>query len=171
MDKWYTVRGISFDDLSQALHDARLQWVYAERMEDTVLTWRDDFLKSSIDLAQWSHGRAFGPDAELAWWCRGKYIEMRAIVGTENPPAGITWEPFPTDGWEPVRRDGIEELLIGERDPNVPTVEPQWSTARIPRYMEYPTDGSARRVALIKQAYRYMGVIVAWRLVRVQKVT
>ena len=170
MDECYIADAVSLPDLARALCDARLQWVYAERMEDTVLTWREALLDGPVDLARWTHGRAFGMDLELAWWRRGEVWQARAILSAGQAPEGIAWEPYPTEGWESQAGDG-RVLLLGERDPGVQAGEPLWSTERIPRYLKYPADGDARRVALLKRSYRQRGVVVAWRLVGVDKVS
>jgi len=171
MDEWYTADAVSIPDLARALRDARLQWVYAERMEDTILTWREALLDGSVDLARWTHGRVFGPDLELAWWRRGEALQARAILSADQtPPEGIAWEPYPTEGWKSQDGDG-RVLLLGECDPEAPADEPLWSTERIPRYLQYPIAGEAQRVALLKRSYRQRGVVVAWRLLGIEKVS
>lgn len=171
MDDWYIASQVSVAGLTNALRDPRLRWAYAERMEDTVLTWRDTLLNGSVALDRWTHVRAFGPALELAWWRSKDRVTARAVVASGGaPPSGIEWQPYPTDDWEPQSQQGVDMLLIGERDPDAPAHEPQWSAARIPRYLEYPGEGSARRMAMVRQAYRRQGAIVAWRLVEVKGV-
>jgi hypothetical protein len=169
VDKWYVAETVSMTDLAKALRDVRMEWTYAERMEDTILTRRDVLLDGTVPLEHYTHGRAFGPDLEVAWWRNGNKVQACSVVVEGEPPMGIDWTPYPdsTDDWKAVPQNGQSFLLAGERDPDAPAVEPRWSTARIPRYLEYPADGSWRQVALIEQPYRYADVIVARRLVAV----
>lgn len=166
MEAWYIASRVSMADLGRALRDLRLKWVYAERMEDTVLTWRDALLEQQATLARWNHGRAFGLELELTWWRRGDSVDARAIVAQGNLPEGITWQPYPTNEW---KVEEHEVLLVGERDPNVQAEKPVWSTARIPRYLAYPADGSFQRVALVEHVYRHQGIVVASRLKEVKE--
>jgi hypothetical protein len=171
MHRWYTAHKVLVAGLVSALRDPRLRWVYAERTADIVLIGRDDLLDGSLPLERWTHGRAFGPELELAWWRSGDQLQARAVVTKDEPPGGIDWEPHAIQDWEPQTQRGQATLLLGERDPDVPGDDPKWSEARIPHYLEYPVAGSAARVTLVRQTYRHRGVIVAWRLVEVRGVS
>jgi hypothetical protein len=170
MHKWYTAHQVSIVGLASALRDPRLRWVYAERTADIVLTRHDALLDGSLPLERWTHGRAFGPELELAWWCTGDQLQARTVTTGGEPPRGIDWEPRATQGWEPQTQRGRDTLLLGERDPDAPGDDPKWSEVRIPRYLEYPVAGNAARVALVRQTYQRQGVVVAWRLVEVRGV-
>ncbi len=167
MTEWYIARGVSIADLAVALRDSRLRWIYAERAEGVALTLHEAWLAGQVSLDRWIHGRAFGAELELAWWQKENSIETRAIVVKGDKPQGIKWEILPTEGWE--AQSLQEKLLVGERDPNAPAEHPQWSTVRIPHYLEYPVDGRAQRVALVEQLYWQRGIVVASRLVEIKE--
>jgi hypothetical protein len=167
MDRVYRADQVPTPLLREALHDERLRWAFAERMEDTVLTYCAELLDGTVDLGRWSHGRAFGPGLELAWWKRDVEMEARAIVaGGGEPPPGIDWDLLSPAGWQ--RADAEATLLWGELDPDVPAGEPSWSTAQIPRYLGHPIADGAPRVVLVRQAYRQGGIVIASRLVEVK---
>jgi hypothetical protein len=168
----YVAPSVSPAMLTEALRDTRLHWAYAERLEDTVLTWRDALLNGDVPLKRWDHGRAFGPEMEVSWWRRDEGYEVRAIISTGQPPAVILWTRLDTGGWQ--AEDDHVALLIGEHDADRPTDVPTWSAARIPRYLPYPVEVSERktplRAALVVRVYRAGGIIVTQRLVQVKGV-
>lgn len=169
-ERVYVASGVSAEALTEALRDPRLRWVYAERMEDTVLAWHEAWLRTPVSLDRWTHGRAFGEEAELRWQKGERGYEVRAIaVGVA--PTGIGWKAEPCDDWE---ANPYEQrlLLVGDRDRDRPSPQPTWSAARIPRYLAYPVAAPARatRVALVQRVYRRNGAIVTTRLLRVEEV-
>lgn len=167
-DRQYTATGVTAAALRHALQDERLTWVYAERMENIVLDWRTEWLKSPDAPEHWMHGRAFGPELELRWEQRQDGFEVRVITDGGAPPNGLACSEIPFD----LAADEDEQrlLLVGERDRDRPSDRPTWSVARIPRYLAYPADGSAARVALAQRVYRKSGQVVATRLLRVEEV-
>src|SRR3989304_7655836 len=111
-EKWFLAHGVNLADLSRALQDSRLGWVYAERMENTILAEIKDLSAQGVELDQWEHGRAFGPQVEIAWWRAGLGFDLRAIVEKGNPPQGPQWAPDPLgDALTQIERKSI--LLIG----------------------------------------------------------
>ena len=169
-ERVYVASGVTPEALAEALRDPRLRLVYAERMEDTVLTWRDDWLQMPVALERWTYGRAFGEEAELRWQKSEDGYEVRAIA-VGDAPAGIDWKVEPCDDWD--ERPGEQPLLlVGERDRDRPSPQPTWSEARIPRYLTYPVEAPAQatRVALVQRVYRRNGVVVTTRLLRVEEV-
>jgi len=167
----YGAQSVSPAILQEVLQDERLRWVYAERVEDTVLTWRDALLDETVPLERWHHGRAFGPDLEIGWWQWDEGYEVRAIVAAGRPPVSIAWAIVDAADWQ----EGDDQiiLLIGEHDADRPTDVPTWSVARIPRYLAYPVKvGTAppQRVALVQRVYRLNGIVVTERLVRLKEV-
>lgn len=172
-ERVYVAPSVSPAVLAEALRDARLHWAYAERLEDTVLTWRDALLNGDVPLERWDHGRAFGPELEVSWWQCDEGYEVRAIISIGQPPACISWKRLDTDGWQ--AEGDYVTLLIGEHDTDRPTDMPTWSAARIPRYLPYPVEvlGGKKppsRATLVARVYRAGGIIVTQRLVQVKGV-
>ena len=98
MDNWYVAENVSTSNLCKALGDERLRWVYAERLQEAVLTCRKDILGGDVPLDHWTHARAFGPELELSWWRNQGHLEIRAILNENGalPPATLSWQPYPT---------------------------------------------------------------------------
>jgi hypothetical protein len=167
----YSAQSVPSAALKVVLEDERLRWVYAERMEDIVLTWCQDWLNSPIPLECWCHGRAFGPELEVSWWRRDDSYDVRSIVVAGDRPRDIAWVALDTKEWQ---RDAEQTILLtGEHDTDRSTCVPTWSAARIPRYLPYPVEVGEmlpRRVGLVQCVYRVSGVIVTERLIRVQEV-
>jgi hypothetical protein len=168
-DQWHLARPASLAGLKAALQDPRLRWVYAERMEDTVLTELKEFLTAGVDLSRWKHGRAFGPEVEVAWWQMPApvgEVEARAFAADGAPPKGLAWQP---DRRAALTSLGIEDVLLlgeGDADPTRPAASPAWSVQRIPRYLRYPVDGKPPRVVLQVETYLVAGLRREQRLVR-----
>ncbi|HEY75745.1 MAG TPA: hypothetical protein G4O00_06140 [Thermoflexia bacterium] len=106
MARWFAAEDVTPEELRIALGDPRFRWVYAERMEDVVLTWRDAFLEDAAPLERWTHGRAFGPEAELAWWWDEGRAEARAIVEGGPPPTASPGHPIRRKTWSRFGREG-----------------------------------------------------------------
>lgn len=169
-EKWFLARGVDLAALSSALQDPRLEWVYAERMEDTILAEIKDLSAQGVELDQWEHGRAFGPQIEIAWWRASLGFDLRAIVEEGKPPQGPQWAPDPL-GDDFTRIEKKSNLLIGERDKKETSNPPAWSTARIPRYLYYPLKGEpTRRVALTFITYQIDGLCCEQRLIGLEGV-
>lgn len=166
-NRLYTATDVTAASLRHALQDRRLTWVYAERMENTVLDWRVEWLKLPGAPERWTHGRAFGPDLELRWEQRQDGFEVRVITNGCAPPDGLSLAEVPFN--LTADEDEQQLLLIGERDRDRPSDRPTWSAARIPCYLAYPADDSAARVALAQRVYRQNGQVIATRLLRVKE--
>lgn len=166
---WYLIKEANIETLKTAFQDERLKWVYAERMEDTVLANKAELLEGSVDLSSWKHGRVFGPDLEIAWWQSEKGLDVRAYIENESLPEGIRLEVDPLGS--SIQLLGMEDvLLFGEHDAKKTSQEsePAWSTARIPRYLYYPVgNGAPNRVALTVAYYLVEGMRREQRLVRI----
>jgi hypothetical protein len=164
--EWFVAQDVEMDDLLVVLEDTRLQWLYAERMEDTVLTGLSAVMEDSDDMLNWSHGRAFGPLAEIAWWQEDGTFQVRVCIIESSLPAGIAWQPYEAaEEWEPISSTGQPALLLGDRSEE----DTAWSVARIPRCLHYPVQTAWERVALITQRYHHRGKIVAQRLVEFEE--
>jgi hypothetical protein len=174
----YVARGVSVEMLRQVLGHPGLRWAYAERMADTGLGTTVDLLDSQplgaptdgrrpgVDLERWEHGRAFGPDLEIDWWCEGETFRLRAL-SEKAPPEGIPWMGI-GDGLEAVGSP-CKMLLYGAFDQGSNSERPTWSEARIPRRLAHPLKDEPRpeRVALLGQDYARRGTVVLTRLVGV----
>jgi hypothetical protein len=159
---WFVAQDVEIDDLLVALEDTRLQWLYAERMENTVLTALSAAREDSNEILSGSHGRAFGPQAEVAWWRAEGTFQVRVCITEGSPPSGMSLRPYDAaEDWEPVSSTGQPALLLGDRSEE----ETAWSVARIPRYLHYPVQEAWERVALVTQRYHHRGKVVAQRLV------
>lgn len=170
-DQWFLARD-SLSTLRQALNDPRLQWAYAERMEDNVLLRLSDLFVGPPDLGRWHHGRAFGPTLEIAWWRVGESLSLRVWAESGQPPSGPSWQPDP-DGRQ-AQPLAIEKLLLfGEHDAARARrgEPPAWSAVRIPRYLHYPVAGQPDRVALVVQTYQLAGLRREQRFVELLGVT
>ncbi|MEM7345130.1 MAG: hypothetical protein AAF485_12870 [Chloroflexota bacterium] len=167
--RWYTANNVSLEALDQALGAMALRWIYAERMETTVLTdfqsWRQD---QAVPFTAWRHGRAFSKAQEVAWWRTGNTARVRLITTLADGPANdLSWQADPNP---PILMAERNHLLVGQRDPNESSVPPKWSEAEISRYLEYPISGKAARVALIEALYQQEQCLVAKRLVALEAV-
>ncbi len=166
-ERRFLASGIQTDELAGVLQDARLRWVYAERLEDIVLLWAADFHELGIPLAKWHHGRAFGKDMEVAWWRDGSAFQVRTIItngSIQNALGGS--DPQGADYESPLKK---AVLLLGELDEDAHPDDPTWSTARIPKYLPYPVEGKPERVALVVARYRVNGMFRDQRFVELKE--
>lgn len=179
-EQMYTDQNVTASALRQALTDPRLRWVYAERMEDIVLTACTGWPPDGVPLERWCHGRAFADELELCWWLRdserddsddGARYDVRAITVGDAPAAeAIHWQAKAIDDDEGTVS---QWLLIGEQDTDRESDRPSWSVARIPRYLYYPVPEQKippERVAVWTKAYRHAGITTLHRLLAVKGV-
>jgi hypothetical protein len=194
-EQWFWAQGVNLAQVEKVLADSRLRWVYAERMEDTVLASAEQFRSLSISLEQWTHGRAFGEDIEIAWWVKEDAFELRAYAQDGKPPRLVeTMEDLtsklkglfsqdnetPLQDWQlhpqadQLALDTEERIqLVGELESTAPKgfQGPVWATARIPRYLDYPVEaGKPERVAMVRAVYSLGGMRREQRLVRLEGV-
>ncbi len=94
---WFTARFSTLSAFFRILRDwEQARWVYAERMETTILAEWDSFWKSQPPSSDWQHGRAFSPTGEIAWWQSGGQVTARAILEKGVPlPKANYWESQP----------------------------------------------------------------------------
>jgi hypothetical protein len=179
-EQLYTAQNVTASALRQALTDARLRWVYAERMEDIVLTACAGWPPDEAPLERWRHGRAFADELELCWWRRGSgrasehdgvRYDVRAITAGDAPATeAIDWQAQALADWKAAPS---QWLLIGEQDTDRESDCPSWSVARIPRYLYYPApeqETPPERVAVWATAYRHAGITTLHRLLTVKGV-
>lgn len=167
----WVVLGVNAAAFTPLLSSLPLPWLYAERMETIVLCWLKEAQSQAIPWNQWRHGRAFGPEGELAWWKNntGGY-DLRWLGETMTPPPeGIAWQEI--GEWKAIA-DPVATLLHGD---NGDGSSPRWGEARIPFYQHYPVAlteaGIPARVSLLTQHYQGEGVARLVRLLAVLGVT
>lgn len=151
--------------------NGRWRWLYSEAETGVELTYL-----AGVDWRLWPHGRAFGEQAELAWWWQadGRY-QLRLSLDTGRPPdiTGMTWGSPET--WRSWRKDVVQTLLHGRYDVGRAEEigQASWSEARIPRWLHYPVTVDAAqpkpelvRAVLLTQSYqRQDGLVGLTRLV------
>lgn len=167
MDNWYVAENVSMSDLRKALGDERLRWVYAERLQEAVLTCRKDILEGDIPLDHWTHARAFGPELELSWWRNQGHLEVRAILTEKEAPlpGPLSWQPYPTEGWDSVFDDQV--WLSNNSAPQQSGNVPAWSTARISKYKCSLSNEQSPQFGVLQRLYFYEDLVIAYRLLEV----
>lgn len=167
-EQWYTASSIPLEALIQAFQQVPgLQWVYAERPEETILVSLTDFQALAVSPEAWKHGRAFSSDAEIAWWKMAAGTQARIILSEESPPTlEAPWQPADALTPSPL----IESvILVGQRDPQVSADQPAWRAARVPHLLHYPAQADWGRVALVIQPYMDANMLTTQRFVELQK--
>lgn len=159
----WVAKGVDAAVFSQLIASLALPWVYAERMETTVLAWLKEVQSQALSWEQWRHGRVFGPDGELTWWRdRAGMYELRWLGETATtPPEGVSWQEI---GKRNALYGPVSTLLHGD---NGDGSSARWGEARIPAYQRYPVKGIPERVRLQVQYYQGDGVSPMARLVSV----
>lgn len=169
-EKWYTVEKITSENLFQGLKQVeQIEWVYAERAEETVLMRAADFFALAVPSQVWHHGRAFSPQIEIAWWQNRHGWQARMILtDSQQVPAldVLPWQATTALALAPAKE---RLLLLGERDPNVVTEPPAWRTARVPHLLTYPAQAGWGRVALLVQPYQDAGMLATQRFLELQE--
>jgi hypothetical protein len=161
-ERWYIARAAPLGALRQALQGCGLRWVYAERMETTVLTTLADLLAGDAPPERWQHGRAFERRLELAWWQSAHGWDLRAILVEGALPGSVAWqEDRRAAKIEPLEEEKL--FLFGERGQG----QSAWSAVRIPRYLHYPLEGGPERVALCVRPYQVDSLRCDQRLLEV----
>lgn len=166
----YTATAVPADALYQLLAAGSWPWLYAERMEGTELLRLADALAATLPWTRWAHGRAFGPESELAWWRQADgHYQLRLLTEGNVPDGSISWQAN-----EPLTADPpYQSLLFGAYDDDSAAGIPSWSEARIPRRLHYPLPADsqpAKQVALRLQNLRRHEIAVGTRLLAVEAV-
>jgi hypothetical protein len=153
------------DLVAWGMTNGRWRWLYGEAETGVELAYL-----AGMDWRLWPHGRAFGEQAELAWWRQadGRY-QLRLALETGSLPTitGITWgSPETWWVWEP---EAARTLLHGRYDVgrSQEIGQASWSEARIPRWLHYPVSVDAAqpkpelvRAVLLTQSYRQQDGLV-----------
>lgn len=120
-----------------------------------------------FDLTLWERGRAFGERLELRW--RRREEQFVTLLMTDAPlslPSGVAGEvgalPEPTSLELVETKVPLQVILWGEwQDPKEETelpdpTRPYWYEQRIPRFLAYPWNGHAKRLAIEVASYRVL---------------
>jgi len=135
-ERWFVARSIAFDDLKAVLQNDRLQWVYAERMETTILQFLSDFLSVDIAWPAWLHGRAFGEKMEVAWWRKDTCVDLRAVVEDDTMlPLPSLWVSDPEGN---ALTNFVDESLLLVGECNSGQAQLIWTITGMPKGLQYP---------------------------------
>jgi len=175
---------IDAGQLATFIREMALPYAYAESEADIVLTTMDELLNGVqllfrpanprgsnpvIPFEGWTHGRAFGRDAELRWDKDGtRYCLLLLTEGGVSP------------AWTPLREDFDREwqdrrvMLLGTRTADLDAGHALRSadvTARIetryPRPLVYPVGDDVAQVYVRCRDYSVCSVVVLTRLMSV----